>query len=660
MKLDRIRIENFRSFRDETIVFDNYTCLVGPNGCGKSTVLMALNVFFRNTGATVTNVTTLIKEDYHHCDTSQPIRITLTFKDLSNDAAEDFRLYYRQQKLTITAKAIWHEASQAAEVKQYGDRLVMKAFAPYFKAVEDRAKASELKDIYDALREAISDLPNATSGPTREAALREYEEAHPELCEIIESQNEFFGFTKGANLLNKYVQWVYIPAVKDASSEQEESNKTALGQLLQRSIRSQINFKDSIAELKHKLEKEYREILDDEKNSLDKISIAMERRLREWASPDAILKLGWHFDPNKSVSVQEPIARASIGEDRFIGEIARLGHGMQRSFLVALLHELALSGGQEGPTLILGFEEPELYQHPSQALHIASVLEDLADNTTTNSQVIISTHSPHFVSARGFENIRVVRKDRVDKCSQVASTTFDRYEKVIADAVNGKPDLPSVVMTSLEQIMQPSQRELYFTKFAVLVEGIEDVAFIATHLKLTQRWVEFRKCGCHFIVSIGKTNLSRPIVIARELCIPFFAVFDADGNDASNANGHKRDNDCLFKLLDFETSTSFPAEISWGDQFVCWPNCIFDSVKEEIGDNHWSDAATQAKLTNGYVSGVKQKNNMLIAAVLEELSKRGIHSQVLTKLCDRMLARASDSLKEAVSNAPTATMASSE
>lgn len=35
MKLSKLRIENFRSFKDETIHFDDYTCLVGANGAGK-------------------------------------------------------------------------------------------------------------------------------------------------------------------------------------------------------------------------------------------------------------------------------------------------------------------------------------------------------------------------------------------------------------------------------------------------------------------------------------------------------------------------------------------------------------------------------------------------------------------------------------------------
>lgn len=51
MRLTEIKIKNFRSFEDETIAVDDYTCFVGPNGTGKSTVLQALNVFFRNTSA---------------------------------------------------------------------------------------------------------------------------------------------------------------------------------------------------------------------------------------------------------------------------------------------------------------------------------------------------------------------------------------------------------------------------------------------------------------------------------------------------------------------------------------------------------------------------------------------------------------------------------
>lgn len=64
MELKRIRIENFRSFKDETIHLNSYSCFVGPNGAGKSNVLCALNVFFREQASSATDVTHLTDEDY--------------------------------------------------------------------------------------------------------------------------------------------------------------------------------------------------------------------------------------------------------------------------------------------------------------------------------------------------------------------------------------------------------------------------------------------------------------------------------------------------------------------------------------------------------------------------------------------------------------------
>ena len=103
MKLTELRIENFRSFVDETIRLDDYTCLVGANGSGKSVVLMALNVFFQENDATVTNVRVLSEEDFHHKQTNRPIKITATFEELSEirklpvEAFEEMPIGYYQR-----------------------------------------------------------------------------------------------------------------------------------------------------------------------------------------------------------------------------------------------------------------------------------------------------------------------------------------------------------------------------------------------------------------------------------------------------------------------------------------------------------------------------------------------------------------------------------
>ena len=384
MKLRKLRIENFRSFKDETIVFDDYTCLVGPNGAGKSAVLTALNVFFRNTASAATNMSTLSEEDFHHRNTAVPIKITLTFEELSEAAQNDLQLYVRHGKLTVFANAEWDEGSHNAPVRQFGARLVMNKFTRYFEANAKGAKAPELKAIYAQIREEVADLSDVVTKPTMEKELRDYEEKHLDQCELTNETNQFYGWSRGASLLDKYIQWVYVPAVKDASTEQDENSKTALGQLLERTIRTKVDFQKPIGELKKRLEEEYRGIIDTEQKILTDLELSLQSRLRSWANPSANVSLRWHFDPNRALVVSEPIARAAIGEDTFIGEVARLGHGMQRAFIVSLLQELAGSDQEGGPTLLLGFEEPELYQHPPQAQHIAGLLDSLATQPAGN------------------------------------------------------------------------------------------------------------------------------------------------------------------------------------------------------------------------------------------------------------------------------------
>jgi predicted ATPase len=639
VKLKQVRIENFRSFKDETIALDDYTCLVGPNGAGKSAVLTALNVFFRNMASSATNVNTLGEEDFHHRNTKQPIKITLVFGDLSDVAEKDLHLYVRHGQLVVFAKADWDEDSRSAVVKQFGARLVMKKFAPFFEADSSGAKAGELKAVYCKIREEFSDLPEPGTKAAMMQSLRDFEEKHLELCELLDEPNQFYGWSKGVNLLDKYVQWVYVPAVKDASTEQEEGNKTALGQLLERTIRTKVNFREPIDDLKRRLETDYREIIEKEQAVLSDLQVSLEKRLRGWANPSANVSLNWHYDPNKSLVVNEPVARIAIGEHAFIGEVARLGHGMQRAFIVSMLQELAGSDQEGGPTLLLGFEEPELYQHPPQAQHIATSLDQLASEPKSNAQVLVSTHSPYFVSAKGFESVRVVRKRLVHPCSIVSSTTYQKVEKRIADALGESPSLPTALMARIEQIMQPSQRELFFTPVAILVEGTEDVAFISTHMQLTGKWTRFRELGCHFVVAEGKGPLSRPLAIAKELCIPIFVVFDSDADQSGEDKRKKnaKDNSCILSLCEVKGVDPLPTDNLWCENVVMWKSNITKIVPEDFGATVWTAAEDECRKNEGYV-GIQRKNNLLIAATLEHLSLNGRTSEVLTRLCDQVLA----------------------
>ncbi|MEW8626588.1 MAG: AAA family ATPase [Candidatus Thiodiazotropha sp.] len=616
MRLAKLRIKNFRCFKDQEVLFDDYSCMVGANGSGKSTILMALNVFFRNTSAP-SDVISLQDEDFHMKDTSAPIEITCVFSDLNEEARKDLKAYVRQNELAVTARATWDAATSRAEVKQVGIRKVMRDFVPYFDAVEKKAKADELKAIYSSIRESYKDLPPPAAMAAMQSALREYEEANPSLCEEVESGNQFYGWSKGANLLGKYIQWVYLPAVKDPSDEQDEQKNTALGSLLQRSIRSEVDFTEPLEKLRISVTEEYRQLIDEKNSVLDEIARKIENQLQSWAHPGARVELNWHFDDQKSVSVADPFARVKVGEGGFLGEIVRAGHGLQRSFLVSMLQVLADLEESDRPTLLLGFEEPELYQHPPQAKHLATLLESLS---LSDTQVIATTHSPYFVSSKGYENVRLVTADPDTCVSSIHQFTFSQLSTDLAGALGDAPQQPSELMASVQQIMQPSQTELFFCKVPVLVEGPEDIAFLSVYMQKNALWSEFRKLGCHFIPCIGKTNMSRPLAIAKGLGMHPFVVFDGDCDKASGKANcqQQRDNGCILNLVGSDAAPIQDENI-FSDNFVMWKTRILDEIRSHVGEDLWDTKEQEARDRYMLQSGVKRKNPVLVSATTELL-----------------------------------------
>lgn len=635
MKIKAIRIQNFRSFLDETIEVNSYTCFVGPNGAGKSTVLSALNFFFQERFTTATDFVRPTEEDFFRRDTARPIRVTLTFCELGEDATQQLSAYVRVNELTVTAEALFDSDAGYASVRHYGNRRGMEEFRRFFDAEKSGARAAELNSIYEELRQVYTELPAARSKDDKAAALRRYEADHDELCTLIPSADEFYGVNSTGKLA-RYLQWVYVPAVKDAADEGVEAKNTALGRLVARAVRSRSNFDEEIEQLRSEMHIRFLEILDRNQTSLTEISNALQQRLESWAHPNARLEMEWISDPAKSISVQSPLAGIKTGDGEFLGSLSRMGHGLQRSYLLALLHELAGSEDPTAPTLILGVEEPELYQHPPQARHLADVFSTLTANQN-NNQILVTTHSPLFVSGDGFENVRVVRRTQNNLGSTAKGLSFQRLCNRIRLALNQDASMPlQGLLAKIHQALQPHVAEMFFTKLPILVEGLEDVAYITSALHLYGDWNEFRRLGCHLIPVGGKDKLIQPLAFARELEIPFFLVFDADGNTTREDHRikHERDNRALMSLLPIH-SNPFPTANIFGNDHAIWTTNLGDAVKADFG-------AEYSRLTNSARNrysneGGLEKHEMFIADWMSDAAGEGLTSNTLSRLCASIL-----------------------
>ena len=304
--------------------------------------------------------------------------------------------------------------------------------------------------------------------------------------------------------------------------------------------------------------------------------------------------------------------------------------------MLALLQELAGTDDATGPTLVLACEEPELYQHPPQARHLAAILNTLS---LGNAQVIVSTHDPRFVTGQGFEDVRMIRKDPGHRCSAVAHVSFDEIARDVAAATGEAPARPDGILAKIHQALQPSLNEMFFTRRLILVEGIEDVAYLTSYLNLLDNADEFRRLGCHIVAVNGKSELLQPLVIARQMGIPTYVIFDADA-DKPDRNGshakHEKDNRALLTLLGKPEENPMPAATCSGPGFTMWHSDIGAIVANDIGTDAWAEFREEADKRYGQV-GRLRKNSLHIGASLAFAWEAEKRSAGLAKVCSAIL-----------------------
>lgn len=634
MKIETVRIENFRSYKGETIRFDDYTSFVGPNGVGKSTVFYALNLFFRQSKDSQTDLIKLSASDFHHFNIKNEIKITVTFSDLSDEAKKELSDYVRQEKLIVTAIAKYDEVSEKAEVKQYGNRLGMEEFREFFEADKNKAKAAELKEIFKKLKEKYPELNSASSKADMISALHDFEAANPDKCNLIPSEDQFYGVSRGVNRLEPHIQWIFVPAIKDATEESEESNKSALGQLLARSVRSKVSFDEKVRELRNNVREQYQKLLDAEQKTLDDISVSLEKRLASWAHPNISASVQWKQDPDKSIKIEEPLAGLKVGERGFEGELSRFGHGLQRSYMLALLQELSTFDSENIPTLVMGIEEPELFQHPPQARYLAETLFDL---TNSNAQIIICTHSPLFIPGDNFDKVRLVCEVGEPSETKIKSIDYTELAKQLHD-VGEKLVTEEGMVAKLYPSLNPVVNEMFFCKKLILVEGHEDIAYITSYLFLTGQMKEFRRYGVHIVPVEGKSKMIKPLAMAKLLNIPVMTIFDSDTNKEreSEVINHKKENKAILKLqAQYDEGNEWPDKNILTQNLTAWQTNLTDELKVELGEG-LQDFANQAAAFYGNAGGLK-KNPLGIAKTMELAWNGDLKSQLLLDLTERIV-----------------------
>jgi len=627
MRLATVGLKNFRCFQNEVVDLSPYTAIVGPNNSGKSTILKAIDLFFR----TSQKSHPFSLSDFN--DPKKELRVSLAFTEVPEKAQspEIFGHYFRHGKLEFFIRAIADEGGHI-EASVHGTRSGIEEFAGFFAA----SSAADKKAYYAKLQETFSDLPNL---PARSAvdvlanALYEYEANNKDKHKLIDSDDLAFGAAGVAGRLKRYIDWVYIPAVKDAAEEDEEAKNTAFGVLVNRIIRAKVKVDEKLQEIRQLAHGKIETLVEDYKEEIKNLQSVLDGEFRKLTSTDAHIHLDWTEIDEDNVSLQMPLVRSLLSDDAHQGDITEFGHGLQRNYLIALVHLNAKLAIDEQPSIILACEEPELYQHPPQARYLQTALQKIA----LTDQVLISTHSPLFISARTFENVRVVRKTAT-KSSKISKWTADEHRSLIAATYGEEAIGREATLATLESFLRPELNESFFCSKLVLVEGAEDRAILGVILDNIGLMDDFQRLGGHIVAVNGKSNLINMIALARGFETSYFLVFDADtGCKPDAVEASKALNKKIANLAGLdETSIVWPESDFFSDRAVVWSDNVQQSIFKEY--DKWLDDVKAVCLEFGWNYDKLKKNPAVLSHALHNALVKGTKINCLNQAVEKLMA----------------------
>lgn len=645
MIIKSVRVRNFRCVRDQTLNCEPLTVLVGPNGSGKSCFLRGLDLFYAADARYGV-------QDFYADDTSQPIIITVTFSDLTDEERRLFGKYVHGHELIVEKELGW---PATREQKFYGIALRH----PDFKGIREAEGAREKIRLYNQLTESHKyrdKLQRVRSAAEVDEALEAFELANQEQCEPMREPTQFFGYRQvGGARLERFTLHRLVPAVRDAADDAAEGRGTILTQLMDLVVRSALAQSERVVQLREQTQERYDRIMDPAQlPQLKQLETDLTRHLSTYA-PGASVRLDWQKE--EGIQIPMPAAEIHLVEDGYPSTVERTGHGLQRAFVLTLLQILAVAertdeqeaqvGGAEEavqrlsatPHLILGIEEPELYQHPNRQRHLARVLMQLSTGgirgVADRVQVLYSTHSPLLLDIERIDSIRRLRKTVVAEDLPKETTLFQATLDEIAGDLETATAAPEgsfrgeTLAARLRAVMRPWVYEGFFADLAVLVEGEDDRAAVLGIARAQGHDLE--SAGISVIPCMGKSNVCTIAAIFKRFRIPVFLIWDSDYDQADAIEENHR----LLRLL------GHPVE-DWPEfidaDCACFKTELEVTVRSELGVTLFEQLLVACRKEFSIAKKQHALKNCVVWRRLIELAhEKGAKSQSLEQIVQKVL-----------------------
>ena len=433
MKIESIKIKNFRSYKEETTVrFDDLTVLVGKNDIGKSTILEALDIFF-NDGSGVIKIDKTDLNIHASRNGDSETIISVCFSELPEAIIIDSAV-----QTTLTDEYMLNADGLLEVVKKYkkGGKasVFIRARHPMNPECKDLLlkKNAELKGI-------VKDIGVECENQRINTVMRRAIWAHYE--DNLDLQDTEIDVSKedAKKIWDKLSS--YLPVYSLFQSDRKNS--------------------DGDSEVQDPLKEAVKQIINDEELQKTLVSVAevVETKLKE-VSSRTLEKLR-EMDPDVANSLNPIIPTAdklkwadvfkavSISGDEDI-PINKRGSGVKRLVLLNFFRAEAERRANEGDNtgIVYAIEEPETSQHSNNQRVLIKALKELAQ--ADNTQILLTTHSPVIVKELDFQNLRLIYEDEDGKRILLVKPAVLQY-----------PSLNEVNYVAYGEVTEEYHNELY-------------------------------------------------------------------------------------------------------------------------------------------------------------------------------------------------------
>ncbi|MYR40988.1 AAA family ATPase [Streptomyces sp. SID5910] len=527
MRLEHIRINNFRGLGQVDMPFSQFGCLIGENNAGKSSVFQALNLFLRSGSTTETDFLSL----------AQPVRIQLTFGGIRD---VDLLRLEEGHRARIEPEIHNGQLSLARIYASPGKgvmRLVKKVPKDgryHQKALDEILKIKSEAELREAIRVSF---PNIYAElPTGRIVRTAVRKSWAEIVASLSPDELVIGDEPLPTGLDKSVaallpEPIYIPAVKELNEEVKTTSTATFGRLLSilfEDIGDQLPaLEASFDQLRNQLNvvtDEDGKESDERLPEVRQIEAHIQRNLQE-SFPRARVRL--EIPPPRLRSLLEE-AQIAV-DDGISGPFKTKGDGLRRSVAFAILRAYvdlkiarpSTADSAQQPCLLL-FEEPEVFLHPQAQRKLFEALTFFSEY----NDVLVSTHSSAFYAPGATGTFVKVVKDHTMNPPTSRTCVIDLSEMDARD--------------QFEIITYENNEAAFFASSVLLVEGPSDQALV-THISrtLSPRW-DFEKNGATIARVEGKGSIARyrDFFSRFEMRVAVLADLDAliDGFDKLGAS----------------------------------------------------------------------------------------------------------------------------